>query len=136
MNPLTFFAVLVISLSSGMMVYRSGLFWYLHRPFPYRDWASYGPFYLAFLLAVILVYLPVFRWLQNRLNGTRPPLVFALAGALLSMVPTYGLKVLGDARLEQATSPEALVIWATFVTAGFVFGWFYPGMCREYEEEM
>ncbi len=98
----------------------------------------YGPFYLAFGIAVMLVYLPVFWWLRQRLRGTRPLFVFALAGALLSVMPIYGLRVSGDARLADETSPEALMIYALFVTTGFVFGLFYPGLCsaKENENEM
>lgn len=136
MNPLLLLAVLVISLSSGMAVYRFGLWWFLHRPFRFREWSTYGPFYLAFGIAVMLVYLPAFWWLRERLKGTRPLLVFPLAGALLSMVPIYGLKVSGDARLADGTSPEARIIYAMFVTTGFVFGLFYPGLWSEKENEM
>ena len=136
MNPLLFLAVLVISLSAGMAVYRFGLLWILHRPFRFREWSTYGPFYLAFAIAVILVYLPAFWWLRKRLKGTRPLFVFPLAGALLSVMPIYGLKVSGDASLADSTSLEARVIYAMFVTSGFVFGLFYPGLCSEKENEM
>jgi len=133
MNPFMLFVVLVISLSSGMLVYRSGLWWFLHQPLRSWEWDRYGSFYLAFGIAVMLVYLPVFWWLRERLKGTRPRLVFPLAGALLSTMPIYGLRVSGEARLADVTSPEALLISAMFVTSGFVFGLFYPGLCSENE---
>jgi hypothetical protein len=135
MNPFMFLVVLVISLSPGMLVYRAGLWWLLHRPLRSWEWAMYGPFYLAFGIAVMLVYLPVFWWLRQRLRGTRPLFVFPLAGALLSVMPIYGLRVSGDARLADETSLEALMIYALFVTTGFVFGVFYPGLCSEKENE-
>jgi hypothetical protein len=135
MNPLLFLAVIVISLSSGLAVYRFGLLWILHRPFRFRDWSSYGPFYLAFGIAVMLVYLPVFWWMRERLKGTRALLVFPLAGALLSVMPIYGLKVSGDSRLADPASTEARIIYAMFVTSGFVFGLFYPGLISEKENE-
>ena len=134
MNVFMLSAVVVISLSAGMAVYRFGLFWFLSRPLRLREWSLYLPFYLAFGVAVTLVYLPVFWWLRERLKGTRPLLVFPLAGALLGMVPIYGLRVSGEARLANATSSEALMIYSMFVTSGFVFGLFYPGLCRERDE--
>ena len=82
------------------------------------------------------MYLPAFWWLRERLKGTRPLFVFPLAGALLSVMPIYGLKVSGDARLADSMSLEARVIYAMFVTSGFVFGLFYPGLCSEKENEM
>ena len=133
MNPFMLVAVMVISLSSGMAVYRVGLSWVFHRPFHFREWSIYRPFYLAFGITVVLVYLPVFWWLRERLKATHPLLVFPLAGALLSIMPIYGLRVSGEARLADATSPEALLIYAMFVTTGFVFGLFYPGLCSENE---
>jgi hypothetical protein len=131
MNPLLFLAVLVISLSSGMAVYRFGLLWILHRPFRFREWSTYSPFYLAFGIAVMLVYLPAFWWLRERLKGTRPLFVFPLAGALLSVMPMYGLRVSGDARVADPASTEAWIIYAMFVTMGLVFGLFYPGLYSE-----
>jgi NADH:ubiquinone oxidoreductase subunit 4 (subunit M) len=134
MNVFMLSAVVVISLSAGMAVYRFGLFWFLSQPLRLREWSLYLPFYLAFGVAVTLVYLPVFWWLRERLKETRPLLVFPLAGALLSMVPIYGLRVSGEPRLANATSSEALMIYSMFVTSGFVFGLFYPGLCREGDE--
>ncbi len=136
MNAFMLAVVVVISLSAGMAVYRFGLYWFSHRPLRFREWSLYGPFYLAFAMAVILVYLPLFWWLRERLKGIRPLLVFPLAGALVSVAPIYGLKVWGEARLVDGTSSETLMIDAMFVTTGFVFGLFYPGLCREEQHKI
>jgi hypothetical protein len=51
-------------------------------------------------------------------------------------MPIYGLKVSGDSRLADPASTEARIIYAMFVTSGFVFGLFYPGLWSEKENEM
>lgn len=135
MNLFMLSAVVVISLSSGMVAYRIALSRLLHRPFRYSEWSLYGPLYIVFGITVILVYLPFFGWLRGRLNGTRPLLVFPLAGALLSIVPISGLRMSGDARLADALSPEARVIYSMFVTTGFVFGLLYPVLCEGDENQ-
>ena len=93
-------------------------------------WSRYWPFYLAFLISALFVHLPAFRWLRQRLGGTRPAVVFPLGGALLAAVPIGFLKAWGDARLADLTTTEALLLCASQSASGFFLGAFYPALIR------
>ena len=76
------------------------------------------------------MYLPVFRRVRDRLKGTRPRSLFALAGLLLGIVPAFFHGSFIEFRLPDRTSTEMILIYCMYGIAGFVFGHCYVAMCR------
>ena len=80
------------------------------------------PHYVAFGIAVLVVYLPVFAWLSDRLNDKRQLLLFALVGAVLGLAPAYGLHLWGEPHVADLLSVEAVLTYGLFGVAGALLG--------------
>lgn len=90
-----------------------------------------GPHYVAFGIAVLVIYFPLFSWLSDRLNNKRPQLLFALVGALLGLAPAYGLHLWGEPHLAALLSVEAYLSYGLFGIAGGLFGLCYVELSRD-----
>lgn len=127
--------LVLVALATGIVVLRQGLAWLLDvHLMRVEMWRHYWPFHLAFLVSALCVHLPVFWWMRERLNGTRPAVVFPVAGALLAVVPIAFLRAWGDARVADLTSAEALLLCASQAASGLFLGAFYPALVREAAE--
>jgi len=102
--------------------------WLILERSVYNLW--YWPSYLTFGVAAAVVYLPVFQWIRDRLKGTRPRSLFALAGLLLGIVPALFHGSFIESRLPDRTSIETILIYCMYGVSGFVFGHCYVAMCR------
>lgn len=118
-----------LSMGLAVIAYNEARSWVLGE----RVYLRYelAPHYLAFGIAVLVIYFPVFSWLSDRLNDKRPPLLFALVGALLGLAPAYGLRLWGEPGLAAPLSVEAFLIYGMFGVAGGLFGLCYVELCRD-----
>jgi len=79
---------------------------------------------IALGVAVPLVYWPAMRFLRRCLHGYRPFVLFPLAAALISVVPTALIFLFecGPLGLAGLFSPEAGLFYIFFGVAGVVLG--------------
>ena len=77
---------------------------------------------IAFAITVVLVYMPLFRFLRRRIRVVRPLLVFPALAFLLTVFPTTLISWIFGGGIRGAWSPEGQLFLALFAVSGAAFG--------------
>jgi hypothetical protein len=119
----------VISWYVGLQAYRLALR-LLYGEDPRGDWGAVVFWSgLVYFPALLLVYLPILAWLDNRLEGPRRLLLFPLTGAAVAIFPVAAIGGIFRSR-SSGFSPEALLFAVLFGAAGATFALAYSVLSR------
>ena len=118
--------------AAGLLAYIGslGLFW--RQPISRGDFvAVVMSSAVGFLIAFLLVYLPVLFGLRRLLNGVRPAWPFPLVAVLLGVAPTGFVLFYWGGDLRSLLTPEASLFYAMFTVVGLLVGLGYVRIHRQ-----